>query len=102
MVLPLLDLLLRPIMSIAIAFLQAPDERFAMAFDAGGVLVRQPIPAELGLPLQLLPVGLDVAPTLTTSGEVCRKQAAGPGEVPQSVVNSRPEGAHLRRHGRAL
>jgi len=47
-------------MSIAIALLEACDEVFAMTFDAGDVLVRQPVPAELNMVLDLLPIGLNM------------------------------------------
>jgi hypothetical protein len=74
MMLPLPNLLLRPIMSIAIVLLQARDKCLAMASDAGDVLVRQPVPEKLHMPPKLLPVGLDVTPTHDHLLEVCWKQ----------------------------
>lgn len=81
MVLPVPHLLPRLIMGIAVALLQTGEEGFPVPLDPGDILVRQPVPAELCLALELLPVRSDVPPTHAHL-QRCRKQAAVGREVP--------------------
>ena len=50
--------------SVAVTFLQATDQRLAMPPDMGDVLVRQFVPALLGIGLEMLPIGFHVTPSV--------------------------------------